>query len=112
MQQNNQPVDIVNFVSEWNAKYPFDYLWRKKYNVPFGSKQHLETSHVNMMIDLYEEANMRKLMDKFNSREFDASEYEQNRYDPTFRNTAVRMSQDEIDSEFDNLDLSQFNDTK
>lgn len=47
--------DVRSFVKDWNLKYPVDRWWREKYNVPFGSPQHLDFSFLDMRI-AFEEA--------------------------------------------------------
>ena len=42
------------FISVWNTKFPIDYWWRKKHNIPFGSKKHNEMSLIDMRLE-YEE---------------------------------------------------------
>lgn len=42
--------DVRSFVNDWNTKYPIDRWWRDKYNIPFGSPQHLNHSLVDMRI--------------------------------------------------------------
>ena len=85
--------DIENFVFDWNS-FPLDYWWRKKYNVPFGSKKHREMSFIDMAIEWKEEKIMQNI---FNPKEED-------NYVET-----VKMTAEEIDEDYENLDLSQFN---
>lgn len=85
--------DIENFVFDWNS-FPLDYWWRKKYNVPFGSKKHREMSFIDMAIEWEEEKIMQNI---FNPQEED-------NYVET-----VKMTAEEIDEDYENLDLSQFN---
>lgn len=47
----------------WHTKYPWDYLWRKKYNIAFGSKAHLEANFLFMKLDLLEDSKL-ELMKK------------------------------------------------
>lgn len=49
--------DIRNFIINWNNKFPIDYWWRKKYNIPFGSIDHKNMSMIDMKID-HEESKM------------------------------------------------------
>ena len=52
--KQNLNKDINNFVFNWNL-FPLDYWWRKKYNIPFGSKKHREMSFIDMAIEWKEE---------------------------------------------------------
>lgn len=51
---------LEQFILEWNARFKYDRLWRKKYNIPFGSKKHLEANQIDIYLDILED----KLADK------------------------------------------------
>lgn len=85
---------IIKDVIQWNNKYPHDYVWRKKHKIPFGSKEHLEVSHVDMVFDLIEERYMRVYT---------------NPDDESVTDIVGNMTQEEIDKEFEDLDITQFN---
>lgn len=42
------------FVVKWNVEHPVDYRWRKHFNIPFGSKEHLDADFIDQEI-WYEE---------------------------------------------------------
>lgn len=87
--KKNLKQEVRHLVFEW-SKFPIDYWWRKKYNVPFGSKQHREMSFFDMLFE-FEENKM--LFDKKIDLEVDEDEeYEV-------------MSQDEIDKEYETIDI-------
>ena len=46
---------VKEFILEWNVKFPIDKWWRKKYNIPFGSRQHLEMSIFDMKLEWEED---------------------------------------------------------
>jgi len=46
--------NIRDYVIEWNSRFPYDRWWRKKYNIPFNSKDHKESSFLDQLFD-YEE---------------------------------------------------------
>lgn len=52
------------FILKWNIQYPYDRRWRKKYNVSFGSEQHLTTSHIDMAFDLREDDLFKRLQEQ------------------------------------------------
>jgi hypothetical protein len=83
-----------DFLFKWH-KFPIDYWWRKKYKVAFGSAQHREMSLIDMFIEYKEEVNMLKLKKQLEKEE------EQNP-------NAVPISQEEIDDDYENLDLDSF----
>lgn len=90
--EQNLNKDINNFVFDWDL-FPLDYWWRKKYNVPFGSKKHREMSFIDMAIEWKEEKIIENVM---NPKKDD--------YIGT-----VKITAKEIDEDYENLDLSQFN---
>ena len=47
--------DLEDFIVSWNSKYKYDRRWRKKYNIPFGSKTHLEVSQIDIYLDICED---------------------------------------------------------
>lgn len=73
-------IDIL----EWNSKHPYDYRWRKKYNIPFGSKEHKGISVIDQYFDIREEELLEQLKKEEKERE-------------------ERIN----DEEFDNLDLNK-----
>lgn len=106
-------LNIGKFIEEWNSRHPYDRWWRKKYNIPFGSKQHREASFIEMAIEYKEDLYFQKLANK--EAEIDEIEREVDRMIAGDANTqksavkVVKMTKKELDTEFDNLDLSQFN---
>lgn len=52
---------IELFIKEWNVKFPYDRLWRNKYNIPFRSKAHLEASQIDIYLDIIEDLLVNKI---------------------------------------------------
>lgn len=102
--------NIKNFVIEWNIKYPFDYIWRKRNNVSFGSEEHKRMSHLDMVIELYEENYIKRMIREAKEAEEDKimEEFIGRRTNNTQQ--VIKMSKKDIDDEFDDLDYTQFND--
>ena len=93
--------DIKKFIVRWNDLYPIDYVWRKKYNIPFGSEKHKEVDFIDMLVDFEEQIMVDKALRSDEDSEFDhllpdGSE-------------VVKMTKAEIDEEFDKIDLTKFN---
>lgn len=84
-------------------RIPVDYWWRKKYNIPFGSRQHREMNPIDMLIEYREEELIKEIQQQI-EREEDEKEMRA----IGIENNEVKMTQDEIDDEYENLDLSQF----
>ena len=95
---------LNDFILEWHST-PVDYWWRQKYNVPFGSQRHREMNPIDMVIEYQEEELLKEIKQQI-EREDEEKEL---RAIGINRSNEVKMSQTEIDDEFENLDLSQFN---
>lgn len=42
-------------ILQWNLRFRYDRRWRKKYNLAFGSKEHLEANQIDIFFDLLED---------------------------------------------------------
>ena len=91
--KQNLNKDINNFVFNWNL-FPLDYWWRKKYSIPFGSKKHREMSFIDMAIEWKEEKIIENVMNPKQKDDYIGT---------------VKVTAKEIDEDYENLDLSQFN---
>lgn len=81
---------VDHFLMNWH-QFVIDYWWRRKYNVPFGSAKHREMNLLDMYIEFQEDVIINRISSNIESSGDD-----------------VKMSEKEIDEEFDKLDLSQF----
>lgn len=110
--------DLRQFIIDWNVKYPIDYAWRKKYNIPFGSPEHLTMDFISMKFDL-EEQNLWEEVLGDNPQEFrevikdsDIDKCgEEITKDAPDRDESRGMTKKEIDEAFDNINLDDYNDT-
>ena len=94
MTENETFNESVNhFLINWSS-FPIDYWWRKRYNIPFGSKEHREMNFIDMYIEWKEDLNMNKSITEY---DFDIE-----------NNSDDIVSQQEIDDDYNNLDLSNF----
>jgi hypothetical protein len=101
--------NLKSFIIKWNKKFPIDHWWRKKYNVPFGSKAHREMSLIDMMID-FEEDSMYEELRKQLKEERESSNFDDM---PGLKSKSeIKLSEKEEIDEFNNIDLEQFNDAK
>ncbi len=80
---------VTNQIVKWNNKFPLDFWWRSKYNIPYGSKGHREMSFIDMLFDFQEEKMMKELNQDTDSK----------------REEEIEKSTEE---EFDNLDISKY----
>ena len=55
---------IKDYIIRWNYRFPFDRIWRKKYNVAFNSFDHRESSFLDQFIDIKEDELFEDLKNK------------------------------------------------
>ena len=89
-------------IQKWNSTFPFDFLFRKKYEIPFGSSRHREMSFFDMKFDMDEAS----FMDYIVSVKKHGKDTE-NQLLKTRKIDKARQRK-QLEEEFDNLDLSQF----
>ena len=100
---------VSAFIIEW-TKFPIDLWWRKKYNVPFGSKAHREMNFIDMAIDYQETLYWNKAVNEIPmSRELQEEEEFIDSQLNGDDERVVHMSQEEIDKDYENIDLEKFN---
>lgn len=100
--------DKEQFIKEWNAKHPYDKWWRQKYDIPFGSQKHREASFIFMAIEYSEDLYFLKLKEEsFDKEDKEMSEFMNKSED---NKNVIKMNKKEIDKEFDDIDLENFND--
>lgn len=87
---------ISNFLNRWHSDFILDYWWRKKHNVPFGSPEHRAMNFIDMLIEYQEDEEVRIARKRAIMEEYEDA-------------GGMKISQEEIDSDYDNLDLKQFN---
>lgn len=95
---------VRHFILQWHD-FSFDYWWRKKYNIPFGSKAHREMSFIDMFTEYQEEILLKELREEY-LREQEAEENKA--LNISSDKEVVKLSKKEIDEDYENLDLSQF----
>lgn len=92
--QNNK-VGISDDVKIWNARHPIDLWWRRKYNIPFGCKKHLKANFYDMAFDYLEQRYL----------ELEELKKQLKKQNPLGIQESIPMSKEEIDEEFENLDV-------
>lgn len=93
---------LETLILNWNSRFPFDRQWRKKYNVPFGSQQHLDTDFINMKFDLAEDA----VFERFKKEFLEDSKREKGEL---FKASHLDENGEVTDEAFDALDLNEIN---
>ena len=54
--KNRRGASTVDRLYEWNALYPYDFLYREKFNIPYNSELHRSLSYIDIrfyFLDLY-----------------------------------------------------------
>lgn len=92
-----------NFILSWHD-FSFDFWWRKKYNVAFGSPQHRSMSFIDMYLEFREEVLLNEMQKKLTQ----AEEEKENNALGIHASDGVSMTKEEIDKDYEDLDLSQF----
>lgn len=101
-----------NFIKDWDLLNPVDYLWRQHYNIPFGSKAHLEASFIDQQLWFDEREFIKELQDKMNDDkenepiEFTDASGNKQVYKPN-ENNGVKMSKEEEDKFFDDIEIGK-----
>ena len=86
-------------VERWLSQFPIDLWWRRKYGVAWGSPQHREISFFDQLREYREEVFLRRLALEKQERETMGDNY-----DPRL----VKLSQEEIDRDYDSINLDDF----
>lgn len=113
---NQNPLEqyAQGFVRDWLAQNPVDYFWRKKYNVPFGSRAHREMTLVDMVIDLEEEKFVRSLRENAENNvsedEFEGLSLGDLQPANQSGKQIIKLSKKEVEAEYESLNLDEFDD--
>ena len=101
IQQNKNNDDlrksVDDFVNRWHSGFILDYWWRRKHNVAFGSPEHRRMNFIDMYIEYREDEKIRRL----HEQEYQIDDV-----------SGVEVSQKEIDEDYENLDLKEFDNAK
>jgi len=104
LQPPNKP--LRQYLNEWNTKYPVDLIWRAKNNVQFGSIEHKSMDFLSMLFNLMQEHDIAEYKKEQEIQNDEFGEYSQVYKD---QNKVVKMSKQEIDDVWDELDLDKLN---
>lgn len=96
--------DVIHFIFNWH-EFPFDYWWRKHYNIPFGSSQHREMNFIDIFVEYQEGLLLKQNQDKY---EQEQSDLEDEAIGLTSSSKEiVKLTSEEIDDDYENLDLTK-----
>lgn len=90
---------LSDFIINWNLRFKYDRKFRKKYNIPFGSEEHLKLNQIDIYIDLLEDRLFEKLEKEFVDNKNNSEEMKKT---GKFLKEQV-LSQDQEDSLFDKI---------
>ena len=111
MNQVTENQTTENSVDRWIFRwhdFPFDFWWRKKYHVPFGSAAHREMSFIDMYIEWREDLMINRSLEQQDTDGWTSEDEEALGLSKKPTNM-VKMSQQEIEEDYENLDLESFN---
>jgi hypothetical protein len=94
---------VRNFAIWWNNTFTIDYWYRRKYNIPFNSKQHRDISPLDILIE-WEEEQITTLVKNARVEKEDLEDYKKT-------GKWLRDKVEEIQEDFyDNLSFEAFDD--
>ena len=94
--------EVNNFLVKWHNDFILDYWWRKKHDVAFGSSVHREMNFIDMLIEYQEEVAIRSAQLKAQRKE------EEEWLGKERLENMVEMSQEEIDEDYENIDIENY----
>lgn len=100
---------LKKFAERWNYLYPLDKWYRTKYKIPFNSTAHREANFIDMRIEFEEELLFKNHKAKAKRKEDDLLHY-QTTGDWLKKPSPGKVSDEELDADFEELDWSNFND--
>lgn len=96
--------EIDNFLIQWNNQFPIDRWWRVKHNVAFGSIEHKQANFIQMFLEFRED---KMIAEMFKSKNNPISTSESSEF--SFDDNTPPISKKEIDEDFENLNLEDYN---
>ena len=96
---------VDRFIFRWHD-FPFDFWWRKKYHIPFGSAAHREMSFIDMYVEWREDLIMSRSLEE-QSDGWTEEDEKALGLKPN-DTTVVSMTQEQIEEDYENLDLESF----
>ena len=96
------------FLIWFNNQFPHDRSYRKKYNIPFGSQQHKETSQIDVFLDSQEDKIYDKHIAMYKEEKKNLEEYKKT---GKFLKDSD-LGEKEFDELFSNFDVDSLNKKK
>ena len=109
IQNKNEPT-FRERILNWNTRYPLDIWWRKKHGMSLFCEQHNKTNLIFMLFEFLEFVQLEIENNEHKIQLIKERRIKDGESDFFSNPNAVKMSQKEIEDEFENLDLEQFKD--
>lgn len=77
---------------------PFDFWFRKKYKIPFGSKEHKKCNFINQVLDYIEDNMIRSHINQKDKDEYSDLEDE----------NIIHLDQEQIEEDFEDLNFEDY----
>ena len=90
----------------WNNTFPYDKLYRQKYNIPFGSEEHRKTNQIDIYLDILEDKLFEKYREEYTENKKLKEDYKK---DGLMNKNIADVTEEEFNDIFDQVDLTQFN---
>ena len=90
--------DVLDYIDNWDGRFPVDYWWRQRHKVAFNSVEHRNSCFIDQLIEYEEEVLVKEYFEK------DKKEYTPGRGDYIRKR---KMTEAEIKKAFDELDLDK-----
>lgn len=97
---------LREFVIYWDNKFPLDYWWRRKFNIPFNSSQHREMDFIDFKFNFIEEKLMKSSFEQMAKQKEDLEDYI---LTGNFlkNQQSLNLTKEEEIAAFDNIDLDK-----
>jgi hypothetical protein len=90
---------IEDFISKWNNQFRYDFWWRQKYNVRFGSREHREANQIDIATEYFESNLYTNAVKKYRVTQ---------RKEDEFKKTGIWITPKDIsDEDWDKLSLDK-----
>jgi len=97
--------DLREEVILWNNQFPLDRVYRKKYNIAFGSEAHRQLSQIDIYFDWLEDQLYAEYTENLKIDEEKRKKYEKGEW---LSAREYKITEDEVLDLFDNIDITQF----
>lgn len=92
-----------DFIIRWNNLYPLDRVYRKKYNIGFGSSAHRKLNQLDVYLDWLEDHIYEEYIEIVKVEEQEKKDFKAGKW---LKEQADIVSEEEADNLFDNFDVT------